>query len=71
MPLSVQRKNGENSLSLINRFSKKVKRSRMLREVLATRHQQRPKSRTLKKRSALMKKKAREEYARLRKLGKI
>lgn len=71
MPLSVQRKKGENSLSLINRFSKKVKHSRILGEVLAKRYQQRPKSRTLKKRSALMKKKAREEYARLRKLGKI
>ena len=71
MPLTVQKKNGENSLSLINRFSKKIKRSRMLREVLAMRYQQRPQSKALKKRSALMKQKAREEYRRLRKLGKI
>ena len=43
----------------------------MLREVLAMRYQQRPQSKALKKRSALMKQKAREEYRRLRKLGKI
>ena len=71
MALVVQRKNGENSLSLINRFSKKVKRSKVLRQALAMRYHQRSKSRTLKKRQALARKKAREEYHRLRKLGKI
>ena len=71
MALVVQRKNGENSLSLINRFSKKVKRSKILQEALTKRYHQRSKSRTLKKRQALAREKAREEYQRLRKLGKI
>jgi|AntAceMinimDraft_8_1070364.scaffolds.fasta_scaffold293247_2 ribosomal protein S21 len=71
MSLTVQRKSGENSISLINRFSKKIKRSRFLREVRAMNYHQRPKSDALKKRSALAKKAASKEYHRLRKLGKI
>jgi len=58
-------------LSLINRFSRKVKRSGVLYDALGKRYHQRPKSKVLKKRTALKKQEAREKYHRLRKLGKI
>lgn len=71
MPLNVEKKSGENNLSLINRFSRKIKRSGLLYDALSKRRHQRPKSKALKKRTALKKQEAREKYHRLRKLGKI
>jgi hypothetical protein len=71
MPLSVEKKNGENSLSLVNRFSRKIKKSGLIYEALGRRYHKRSQSQVLKKRTALKKQEAREKYRRLRKLGKI
>lgn len=71
MALKIARRADETSLSLINRFSKGVRRSGLLRTVMKNRHHHRSESQLTKKRTALRKNKSRQKYQELKKLGKI
>ena len=71
MPLKVKRQPRESSQSLIQRFTRKVKKSGILLEAKKRRFWERPKSRQMKKRSALRREQKKKEYEKLKKLGKI
>ncbi len=71
MALKVVRRANETSSSLVNRFSKSIKKSGLLRAVMKHRHHHRSESQLIKKRTALRKNKSREKYQELKKLGKI
>lgn len=71
MPLQVQKQGRESSQNLIRRFSRKIRRSGILREARKNRFQQRPQSKQLKKRSALRRVDKKKEYDELKKLGKL
>jgi len=71
MPLEVQKQGRETSQSLVRRFSKKVKQSGILLQAKKNRFQEKPKSKQLKKRSALRREQLKKEYEILEKMGKI
>ncbi len=69
MSLKVEKKERETTQSLIRRFSKAIKRSGILKEARKRRFFRRPLSDAAKKKAALRKLKASEEYERKEKLG--
>ncbi|PIR72152.1 MAG: 30S ribosomal protein S21 [Candidatus Nealsonbacteria bacterium CG10_big_fil_rev_8_21_14_0_10_36_24] len=71
MPLEVQKQGKESPQSLVRRFSKKVKQSGILLQAKKNRFQEKPKSKQLKKRSALRREQLKKEYEILEKMGKI
>lgn len=71
MPVTVKKREGESTGALIYRFTKKVRRSGILREARGRRFKDRPVSRTKRRFSALHKEKKRKERARAKKLGLI
>jgi len=70
MPLEVKKQGRETSQSLVRRFTKRVKQSGILLQARKSRFWERPKSRQLKKKSALRKEQLRKEYEKLEKMGK-
>jgi len=71
MPLKVEKQSDkESSQRIIQRFSRKMKRSRILAEARKRKFKQKEKSKQLKKLSALRREKKKEEYEKLRKSGK-
>ena len=71
MALKITRRADETSSFLVNRFSKSIKRSGLLRMVMKNRHHHRAESQLIKKRAALSKNESRAKYEELKKLGKI
>lgn len=71
MPIIVAKKNNETPVALVDRFSKEVRRSGVLRKVKEQRFRQRPLSDLAKKRSALKRLESRQRYQQLRKMGQI
>lgn len=71
MPLEVKRQPRESSQALTHRFSKRVRKSGILLRARKIQFRQRPKSRQTKRVSALRRRELREEYEKLKKLGKI
>jgi len=71
MAVEVRKKEGESVSSLLFNFTKKVKRSGILREARARRFRDRPQSRVKRCLSALHRNKKKKEIERLRKLGLI
>ncbi len=69
MPLQVEKKERETAQGLVRRFSKAIKRSGILKEVRRRRFSQRPLSDASKKKTALRRIRAGEEYERKEKLG--
>ena len=67
--MEVKRKEGESASSLIYRFSKRIRRSGIIREVRANRFHDRPPNKNKRKRSALHRIERRKEYERKKKLG--
>jgi len=70
MALEIKKQERETSQALIYRFSKSVQQSGLLLLARKTRFRQRQKSRQMKKRAALRREQLKEEYEKLRKLGK-
>lgn len=68
--IEVKRKEGENSLSVLRRFNKKVKQSGNIQIVKGIRFSKRPTSQLEKKRNALRKIQNQKEYELKKKLGK-
>lgn len=71
MPLKVVKQKGESSKSLVNRFIQRVRLSGILLEARKRMFYQRPKSKQLKRRSALRRIQKEKEWQELKKLGKI
>ncbi len=67
----IKRNTNENTLSVIRRFSRKVKGSGVLRQVKDKKYSSRQKSDLKKKRDAIKRLTRHAEYERLKKLGKI
>ncbi len=70
MPLEAKKGERENSQSLIRRFTKRVQRSGILLRARKTRFRGRIKSQQMKKRTALRREEKKQEYKKLKKLGK-
>ena len=68
--VEVKKTERENSQGLIRRFTKRVQQSGILRVTRKGRFHQRTKSKEMQKRAALRKKQLKEEYEKLKKLGK-
>lgn len=69
--IEVIKNDKETTGSLIRRFSKKVRSSRITKQARKNRYWSRPKSSFVKKKDALKKITKRKEYEKLQKLGKI
>ena len=69
MSLEAKKRERENSQNLVRRFTKRVKRSGLLRRARSIRFRDRQKSRQMKKRAALRREEKRKEYEKLKKLG--
>lgn len=71
MTLEVRREPRETSQSLVHRFSKRIRRSGILRRTRKNRFRKRPESRQTKKAAALRREELSKEYKKLEKLGKL
>ena len=71
MALEIKKQERETNQALIYRFSKSVQRSGLLLRARKTRFRQRQKSHQMKKKAALRREQLKEEYEKLRKLGKV
>ncbi len=71
MAIEIKKQERETNQALIYRFSKSVQRSGILIRARKTRFRQRQKSRQMKKKAALRREQLKEEYEKLRKLGKV
>jgi len=69
--VEVRRREKESTGSLLRRFSRKVQQSRILLEARSLAHSKRPKSKTKKRKDALLREQRRKHFDRLRKLGKV
>ncbi|MEA2092834.1 MAG: hypothetical protein U9P61_02595 [Patescibacteria group bacterium] len=69
MPLEVNRKEKENNNSIVHRFTRSVIQSGIIKESRSRRFFQRALSKTAKKRSALRRIRAKEEFNRKWKMG--
>jgi len=70
MAIEIKKQERETNQALIYRFSKSVQRSGLLLRARKTRFRQRQKSHQMKKKAALRREQLKEEYEKLRKLGK-
>ncbi len=71
MPLKVEKQPKETSQSLIHRFSQKIKRSGILLEARKKMFYKKGKSKQLKRRSALRRIQKKEEFKKLKKMGRL
>lgn len=71
MPIEIKRKKGESARSLVSRFSRIIRKSGILLEAKKKMYFRRPLSKTAKKRAALKRKELKEQYEKLKKLGKV
>lgn len=71
MPLEVKKQGREAAQNIIRRFTLKLRRSGILLEARHRQFFQKPKSTSLKKRSAIRREEKKQEFMRLKKLGRI
>ncbi len=71
MPLQVKRDEKENNSSIVHRFTRAVIQSGIIKESRSRRFYERPLSDSAKKRAALKRIRAKEEYQRKWKMGEI
>lgn len=71
MSLEIKKEGRETSQNLVRRFSRRMKQSGILLRARKSRFKERPKSKQMKKRSALRREELKKEYEQLEKLGKI
>ncbi len=71
MGIEVRKKSGESASALLFSFTKRLKRSGVLKEARARRFRNRPQSRLKRKRSAIHRDLKKKEIDRQRKLGLI
>lgn len=71
MPLAVQKQGKESTQNLVRRFTQKLRKSGTLFEARKRRFRKKPKSKPLLKRSALRRIIKRQEYAEMKKMGRL
>jgi len=71
MPLEVKQEKGENSRSIVRRFSRRMRQSGILRRARQIRFRAPHESDQAKKKSALRRERIKKEYQEMRKLGKV
>lgn len=71
MALEIKKKERETTQSLVHRFTKALQGSGILVRARKTRFKKREKSGQMKKKAALRREEMREEYEKLRKMGKL
>ena len=71
MSLEIKKEGRETSQNLVRRFSRRMKQSGILLRARKARFKEKPKSKQMKKRSALRREELRKEYEQLEKLGEI
>jgi ribosomal protein S21 len=71
MPLEIKKYQKENAQSLARRFAKRIQQSGILFRARKSRFKKRPKSHQAKKRAALRREELKQEYQKLKKLGKL
>ncbi len=71
MALEVKRREKENNSSLVHRFTRGVIQSGIIKEARSRRFRERPLSKTAKKKAALRKIRAKQEYERKWRMGEI
>lgn len=69
MAITVKKRDGEPTSTLVYRFSKKVRQSGILREARKRRFHQRPENKNRRRRSALHREKKRTQIEKEKKLG--
>jgi ribosomal protein S21 len=69
MAVEVRKREGESPTSLLYTFTRRVRRSGILKEVRSRKFHDRPKSRMKRRRSAIHRETRRVEVERLKKLG--
>ena len=69
--VEVRKKGSESTVSMLRRFSRRIRDTGMIRKLKGDRFYTRPKSELVKKEGALRRMKRREEFVKLYKLGKI
>lgn len=69
MAIEVRKREGESPTSLLYSFTKRVRRSGVLREIRSRKFHDRPKSRIKRKLSAIHREAKRAEVVRMKKLG--
>lgn len=70
MPLEIKKQARENTQALVRRFGTRLRQSGILRRAREIRYKKRPKSAQARKRAALRREELKEEYRKLKKLGK-
>ena len=71
MVLEIKKQERETSQSLVRRFGKRIQQSGILLRARRSRFRKRPKSHQAKKKAALRREELKEEYKKLKKLGKL
>lgn len=71
MALKIQRQPRENSQRLVYRFAKRIRKSGILLEARKKQFRRHPQNDQSQKKSALRRIKLKEEYEKLKKMGKI
>lgn len=71
MAVEIKRKPSESMAAFVRRFTKRMKESRVLINAKKRRFYEAPKSETMRRASAIRRKKMREEREYLRKIGKL
>ena len=70
MTIEVRRQQGESPQTLIRRFSQRIKLSGVLVRARRKRFKIRPKSKQMRKKAAIRREELKNEYEKLRRLGK-
>lgn len=70
MVLEIKKEGRETSQNLVRRFSRRMKQSGILLRARKSRFKKKPKSKQMKKRSALRREELKKEYEKMEKLGK-
>lgn len=70
MPLEVKKQRRENVQALVRRFTKRLRKSGILRRAKHIQYKEKSKSGALKKKSALRREQLKRQYKELRKMGK-
>ena len=71
MTLEVKKQERETAQSLVRRFGRRMQQSGILIRARKNRYRKRPKSRQAKKKAALRREELKQEYIKLKKLGKV
>lgn len=71
MAIKIKKKMHESAGAMVRRFSQQVRQSGVLQEVKKRAHWEKPKTKRVVKKAAIIREKRRKEYNRKKRMGKI